>query len=284
MQEDISNKTGENIYRRAKLSLDEVTFNGNTGIFYEREKDAEKDEKTGKYPKKAISETGGTINVVFLKIRRVLSSFSKKGSLRTSEHNHKGEMAVLYGPSGLKEPGIASELREKYPQLKTQQIVYCYRPGFNKIVRIVIKGSSLGSEYKHLAEVLKFYDYLQSFSSNEHSHEFVTQLTPVKEEGPQGDYYAISFVKGQKLGEEELKKVELMINEIHEKTSEIDSRFQGNIKKPKEVKNELPTIDANEIPVIEDDDKEDEDDGEMPESVKFPDDKQDNINVKDIPF
>jgi hypothetical protein len=287
MQEDFSAKTGEGIYRRAALSLDKVTFNGNEGFFSEQEKDAKRDEQTGKYPKKTITQAGEPLEVVFLKIRRVLSAYSKKATMRTNEHNHKADLVTLYKPDGKKEYGLATEIRDNNPTLKTQQIVYCWIPKEDKVVRVTIKGSSLGSDFKHKEKVLKFYDYLQSFGTNEHSHEFVTKITPVKEEGPQGDYFSISFVKGAKLDEEELVKVKDMINDLHERILAIDARMDVGSKVSKKSSSNLPTVDINDIPVIDDTkgtsdegDEEDEDDEEG--GAKFP--KSEEIDVKDIPF
>lgn len=250
-----TDKTGEGIYRRAALSLNEITFNGNDGDFFERDKDAKKDEKTGKFPKTQITKEGESLTVVFLKIRRVLSSFSKKASMRTSEHNHKNEMVTLY-KGGEKEYGLAKDLRVKYPQLKTQQVVYCYVPtaepnATGRVVRLIIKGSSLGSDYKHGTKVLKFYDYLQDFGSEEHSYQFETELKPIKEEGPQGDYYAMSFIKGRKLDQTEEADMLRMIDEIHNKVSAIDERAKANMGTPnvlpeetveEETEEEIPTI------------------------------------------
>jgi len=272
--QDVSSKTGEGIYRRAAMSLNEITFNGNDGIFFERDKDAKKDEKTNKYPKTQITQEGESISVVFLKIRRVLASFSKKASMRTNEHNHKNETVTLYKADG-KEFGLAKDLRDKYPQLKTQQVVYCWIPGDKnltdgRIVRLVVKGSSLGSDYKHGTEVLKFYDYLQSFANNEHSHEFITELKPVKEEGPQGDYYAISFVKGRKLDESESEFVATTIDDIHERITAIDERLKSNFGKP---------MDA----AVPADATVDEDVEDIP-TIQQGDDTGSDIDVDSIPF
>lgn len=272
MQEDISSKTGEGIYRRASLSLDKVTFNGNDGLFFEQDKDAKADEVTKKIPKNQITKQGEALDVVFLKIRRVLSAYSKKASMRTTEHNHKGETVTLYKPDG-NEVGVAKDLRETYPLLKTQQIVYCLLPKEDKVVRLVVKGSSLGSEFKHPQGVYKFYDYLQSFASNEHSHEFITKLVPVQEEGPQGIYYAISFLKGEKLDAETLAEVKAKINDIHERTVAIDQRLNSASAKGKK------EVSIDDIPIINEDDDE-----EMMGGVKFPEKDEGVINAKDIPF
>ena len=85
--------TGENNFKRA-VRYGEVTFNGSKGEFFYRSRDAEKDEN-GKYPKEPL---GKGISVVFLKVRRVLYAKYKPNAptLRTSEHNVKGDIVTLF--------------------------------------------------------------------------------------------------------------------------------------------------------------------------------------------
>ena len=276
MNEDISMKTGEGLYRRASFSLDRITFNGNEGYFLEQEKDAQRSEATGKFPKKQITKAGEPLEVVFLKIRRTLSSYSKKEKMGTNEHNHKGDFVTLYHPAG-NEMGYASDLREKYPQLRTQQVVYCYLPKENRTVRLNIKGASLGSDFKHPKGVHKFYDYFQCFKANEHSHEYITLLKPVAEEGPQGTYYAISFERGAKLDEEQLSTVRKLIEEVHDKITEVDARFQANVPQKKEPGKK---VNMDEIPIIEE--------GQQFPKVDWGEDEEEaetkEIDPKDIPF
>lgn len=277
MQND---KTGEGIYRKAaSYSVAQVSINGNKGVFYYRDKNAEKDEKTGKYPKipltsSAVIEEGKApeaLEVVFLKIRRVISVFKKGGEgFSTNEHNNKNEMVMLFGKG---EIGIASELREKYPELRTQQIVYCYLPLKKEIVRVVIKGSSLGSE-ETAKGVLKFYDYLGSFGKDEHSHEFITRLQPIAEEGPESTYYAISFERGRALNEEEKVKVNAMIDEVYDATTAIDESFKEKINA--RLKNPAAESEVSEANRAVNDAK-----YEDLETIEYP---EEDINPEDIPF
>lgn len=280
MQEDLSEKTGENIYQKKSMPLDEITFNGEYGIFLEKSKDAKRDKETGEYPKIKITEPGEPLEVVYLKIRRAMFYYDEtlEKFWNTNEHNHRNETVLLYQPNGVREVGVAKDLKEQYDFLSVQQILYCYLPKFNKVVRLIIKGSSLGSRFEHKEEVLKFYDYLQSFSNNEHSYQFITKLQPVEEINKmKKKYFAISFVRGNELDEEMQSEVLTMINEVHDTVTAIDA--QVDMKKgtadPVDKPVELPTIDANEIPVI--------DDTKMPKDFKFRDEKEE-IRVEDIPF
>ena len=259
------NKTGEDQYRRTKFNVDEITFNGNKGIFYKRDAEAKKDEKTGKYPKTAITKEGEPLEVVFLKIRRVLNYYNPKGGMRTNEHNSKADKVVLYTPNG-KEYGTAAEIRTKYPQLRTQQAVYCYLPATQEVARVVIKGSSLGSEYKHPEGVRKFYDYFDAFKSDESTKEFLTILKPVTEPGPQGDYHAITFVKGDKLTPEVQEVVNAHVDAVDGKIKAVDAKLQAGFGK-----------DTPSAPVETEDE-----DGEEKES--YPTAETEDINPDDIPF
>lgn len=252
------NKTGEDIYRRSNVSFDRVNFNAAEGTFFLQDKDAKKDETTNKYPKLKLTENGQSLDAVFLRIRRILFYFAKKNGqyagMSTSEHNHKNEMVALYKPDG-KEYGIAADLRDKYTNLHTQQVVYAYLPNEDRTVRLIIKGASLGSGFKHPKDVLKFYDYLQSFEKNQSSTEFITHLVPIEEEGPQGTYYALRFVKGDKLEEtsEVYRKTRKLIDEISENIFEIDKRLQSGFdrnieqKEQVEIKSNYPEYPTDDI-------------------------------------
>lgn len=61
----------------------------------------------------------------------------------TNEHNHKGERLILWTPHGT-EYGTSDALRQRYPNLRTHQIMYALYNG--DLVRFTVKGSSLGSK------------------------------------------------------------------------------------------------------------------------------------------
>jgi hypothetical protein len=265
MDED---KTGEGAFRRPNYTVSQVTFNGDEGRFYYRAKDAVKGED-GKFPKTAITEKGQPLSVVYLKIRRVLSHFKKGGDgYTTNEHTSKKDRVILYGKN---EVGIAEELREKYPELRTQQIVYCYLPLKKEIVRLTLKGSSLGSD-ETAKGILKFYDYFRVFNDDEHSYEFATRLTPVAEQGPKGTYYAIGFTKGDKLNETNLETVKGMIDEVHDRTKAVDTYLQAKMEEARPTLY-APAQQTKVLPQVGPDDGLD--------TIEYPDD---DINPNDIPF
>lgn len=219
--EKLAEMSGEKGYKKApEYRLNEVRINGNTGQFYVKMITEEKGED-GKYKKVPLTSPDG-LNVIFLKHRRVLAQFRKnEPSLQTNEHNHKDDYVMLFGAN---EKGRASDLRQKYQGLRTQQIVYAFVPTLNQIVKLVVKGSSLGSEAKQ-KDVLGYYEYLGTFGKDEHSWQYMTVLKPVKESSTMADYYAIEFIRGEVLSDDRIEKVATMIEEVHNHIKDLDAYY-----------------------------------------------------------
>jgi len=151
------------------------------------------------------------------------------------------------------EKGVASELREKYPLLRTQQVVYALLNG--EIVRLFVKGASLGSDSK-AKDVTDFYSYISSFTGNEHFFLNKTILNAVEEQGDLGSYYVVDFKKGEKITEEEQNEVEKAMVQVADYCRESDEYYQKffeNNTLPKDEKEEHP-MDVIEYP--ENDDEE----------------------------
>jgi len=214
---DYAEASGESTYRAPRaLELNEVSINGDADA---REVEGKLVRKGGYFRKRVLVgkkkdekpeevNLGAPIKVVFLKIRRRLIERTSKGEIvcSTSEHNSKTDAVTLY-VSATKEQkrGIAEDLRKQYPGLRTVQVVYALLldgKGEPELVRLTVKGASLGSEAK--AEgVPTFYEYISSFPDGEHMWEYVTELHPVIEEGAK-TYFAIDFKRGKKLDERTL--------------------------------------------------------------------------------
>jgi len=200
-KEELVEMSGEKAYRKPKsLQLNTITFNGKEGKFVFTDILSGRG-ADNKYTKKDL---GTQVELVFLKIRRILSKYKKAPaiSLQTNEHSTTKDVVMLYGAN---EKGVAGEIREKYPELRTQQIVYAYVPLLKQMVRLSVKGASLGSENKS-KDVKGFYDYLTSFANDEHSFEFMTVLKPIQESGELGAYFAINFIKGGLITDEVIQK------------------------------------------------------------------------------
>ncbi len=212
-------------------------------------------------------ELGKEINVVFLKIRRKLVERGEKGKIvrSTSEHNSPKESVVLYEGEN-KEPGVASDLRVKYPKLRTVQIVYallCLGEGEPELVKLTIKGASLGSEVK-AKDVPDFYEYISSFSGEEHFYQYKTVLTPVLEQGAKA-YFAINFKRGDKLGDKSYAFAMDRMKQVHENCTALDTQRAMRIV--------AGATDPDIVP---------EPDADAP--ADKPDYPVDDINPDDIPF
>ena len=237
-----------------KLSLNEVRLNGQTGKFVYKDVLGGRTEKDGDKEKYKETEIGDEVKLVFLKIRRKLVGFRKgETNLVSVEHSTKNSQITLYGDETI--TASNEVLRGKYPCLKTQQIIYALYNG--ELVRLIVKGSALGSENKD-KNVYDFYSYIQSFKEgerNDHFYGYETVLYSVDEKSDLGSYKAMSFKQGDKL--ENLDDVELKMIQSFQFCEELDKVFDS--KGIKEVKESVPTIDYEE-----------EDDGSVPdEEIPF---------------
>lgn len=247
--------SGENQYRKPSLlKLKSLKLNGDEGVFYLTHLDEAKGED-GRYRKEKIE---GTPEVVFLKIRRRLIEASSTGVVKqTTEHNHPDDVVKLFGENNLTDSGTARELREKYETLRTEQIVYCRYKG--QIVRLSVKGASLGSE-KKAKTTTDFYAYLKSFQGDDHWYETRTRLSVIKE-GEARTYYCIDFQRGEALDEEQKAKVIENMTTVYENCKAFDDYYRKAPVVTQET--ELPTIAADDS------------------GTSYPDDE---INPDDIPF
>jgi hypothetical protein len=114
--------------------------------------------------------------------------------------------------------------------LRTVQIVYALlltTANEPELVRITVKGASLGSEAK--AEgVPTFYQYISSFPREAHMWEYITELSAVVEEGAK-TYFAIDFKQLTKLTPEELTLAEAKLREVAQNCRDVDEARAAKI-------------------------------------------------------
>lgn len=255
--EEIAQMTGEAQYRKPQLlKINSLKLNGETGKFVLTHLTEPKGED-GRYVKEEID---GSVELVFLKIRRRLIEASRDGIVRsTSEHNTPNDVVVLFNQKdNTTEKAPAREIRDKYEVLRTEQIVYARFRG--QVVRLSVKGASLGSADKS-KEKMDFYKYLTSFQEDAHFYEYKTRLDAI-EEGETRKYYCINFARGEKLTDEQLGKVYEDIKMVHESCSKFDKYY--DVSTVREIKQD-----------IEKESIEGKNDVEYPEE---------EINPEDIPF
>lgn len=248
--QDIASMTGAEQHKKAPegYQCNQIVFNGKDGKFYYQDllnkKDGEKPDK---------KEIGVEVPLVFLKIRRKMSYFSSANDkfVQTNEHNFKDDTVFLFGPNVR---GKASDLREKYPLLRVQQVVYCLYG--EEVVKLIVKGASLGSQAEN--QGTKFYEYLQSFGKDEHVHEHITNVFANTEKGKLGEYGVMNFQRGDKLNEEQQKVANEYIVKLHEIITAQDTYYKAQ----------------DEQEIIKEE-------SNMPETAEYPDEE---INSDDIPF
>jgi len=214
LAKELAEAAGESHYRRvAPLELNEVSLNGDGGA---EEIDGKLVRKGGYFRKRLYAghrnrnekpeevNLGAPIKIIFLRKRRKLverGGTDGKILRATNEHNHKKEAVTLFhSATNLSENGVADDLRATFTGLRTVEMIYALlitEGADPELVRIPVKGSSLGSEVK-ADTTTDLYSYLSSFSPDEHMWEYYTVLSPVLEKGKQ-QYFAIDFKRGDRV-------------------------------------------------------------------------------------
>lgn len=252
--------------RAPRMELNELAINGKKGKFYLR---LVKNGLVQVGDKKVFEkqELGEEVSVVFLRIRRQLRAYRKNEKPLTSiEHNTKFDRLILYGADKI-EIGSNDELREKYQGLRTQQVVYCllFRgEGEPELVRLRVRGSALGSQNK-AKEVHDFYSYISSFKDDGqdlHFYDYYTILKGVEEMSDMGEYYAMTFVRGEAIGETEKELVYDSTKQVYDFVQAYDTHYKA--KTAQEIKEEAKAVQAEDI-----------------ETIEYPEDED---KVGDIPF
>jgi hypothetical protein len=233
---DLSELSGEGAYRTPRtLDLNEVSLNGDADA---HEVNGKLERKGGYFRKRILAgrtnrdekpeevNLGTSVRVVFLKIRRKLVERGQKGEIirSTTEHNSKKDAVTLYDSrTNQSVRGVAEDLRNLHQGLRTVQTVYAlllseaHEP---ELVRLTVKGASLGSEAK-AKEVMDFYTYIGSLPRGEHIWEYETRLSPIVEQGAKS-YFAIDFQRGEKLDPETLATAESVLREVALNCREVD--------------------------------------------------------------
>ena len=222
--EELKKATGQENYQKgARLVLNEVLLNGDKGFWRKRIWLGRTKENENEKP--AEIELGTSTRVIFLKIRRKLVARGKKGEITqsTNEHNTVHDTVSVY--EGGKEvfKGSAKDARLQYSDLRTVQVIYALllHEAKPELVRLTLKGSSLGSENKPEG-VIDFYQYLSSFDK-ESITDYETNLGVVQEHGMK-DYYSATYERGEKVDEATTALVMQNLEAVLEYTKKSDTR------------------------------------------------------------
>jgi hypothetical protein len=284
LEKELTDAAGETHYRRTPpLVLNEVSLNGSGSLKQTAEG---KMEPAGGYFRKRLyaghrnrnekpeeENLGNSIKIVFLRKRRKLvERGGTDGSIvrATNEHNHPKEAVTLYeSASKQSEVGIAADLRTKYSGLRTVEIIYALlmvEGEEPELVRIPVKGSSLGSDAK-AETTTDLYKYMASFAGKEHMWQYHTMLVPVFETGKMS-YFAIDFKRGEKIDDETIANVVApMLRKVRENLDEVDRSQQEKIAAGASVAADAPEVEREEGPSSLD---------------EYP--KEEDIDITSIPF
>lgn len=263
-KKDIAKYSDVSASKAPKLELPEVRLDGRAGEFvFVETKDKD-------YNKTTIGSLPIKVNI--LKIRKRLVDFNS--GYTTTEHVSSRDEIVLFKPKDPNdrkrgvdvERGISSDIRTKYKNLKTEQIVYSIYDG--KLVRLIVKGGSLGTPNDPNGS--GFYDYLSSFDEDRHAWEYETVITPVKKKNGAVSYTAMTFAKGAELDASQLDLTGDNMKLLYEFFQKVDA-YEAQMRK----KN-LKEVDSNqEIDVPSSDD--------VP-TIQVDGEPNGDIDPKDLPF
>ena len=232
-KEELAQMSGEANLRGGgvpNVKCDDISIQSKSGAFVRTF--LTRDKENNQYPQEPI---GDSIDIVFLKIRRKLVEYDTVSGMtirNTSEHNHKGDVVTMFEGS-VKQRETAEVLKGRFPSLKTVQVIYALlvsKSGKTELVRLNVRGSSLGSFDEEGEGPMKFYRYLSSFQNDEHVWEYKTNLVAVSEvfndpvEGEK-QYYSIGFNRGAKLADKQLETVAAKMRDVFQQIEAYDAQF-----------------------------------------------------------
>lgn len=182
LRDRLADKSGDNSSPKfPKYVVPIITFNGNTGEFRVREVEGDKYSKEEKPIDKPVE-------LVILKKRSALATkLGSEKELFSSEFSSPLERIALFNNTGrvsFEMSGTAAEIRAKYPDIKTKQVLYCLYEG--AVHKLEVKGASFSS----------FLEWQNSMRERDlHSFEVLTVVNSVKEkhETSKKVYYAMTF-------------------------------------------------------------------------------------------
>ena len=109
--------------------------------------------------------------------------------------------------------GTPGEIKVKFPEIKMIQILYFLLDEPHELVRLKVKGMSLG----------KLFDYWKEFNATEHLFQFKTIRGEEKGKNQFGKFIMSTFKKGEKV--KDLSEVKENIELIAKKIEEIETHF-----------------------------------------------------------
>jgi hypothetical protein len=209
-----------------KYTLPSVKMNGKTGSFY-RTVIEDGELKKGEDGKAVLDDMGKEVKGVILKVRKTYFADEAEGQMYSNEIGsgknekvsifHKSENTKGGYTTACVFTGLASQVKERFPELSMIQIIYFLLSDTNEIVRLKVKGMSLG----------QLFSYWKEFEADDHTFEYETILGAKADKNKFGSFFVNTFKKGNKV--ENLKDVEIAMKEVYENVNKIEEFYKESL-------------------------------------------------------
>ena len=274
---EMDSKSHENDVKPAPtFKLASLKLNGKEGNFFKTI--IENGEmKLNEDNRAMLEDMGAKIKGVILRARVQFAANETDMEIYTSEGDKGGKFNVFVKTEKEKGgfmtqyafTGNADQIKARYPELKYIQILYFLLEDTNEIVRLKVKGMSLGN----------LFDYFKEFSRNEHIWQYVSEFGFAHSKNKFGKFFVSTIKRGKKV--EDFSEVQTAIREVNDKLQDIEDYYQEKDEQ-RMMNGEVP---IEEAPAQQNDAQTGEeapkgvDDGELPKAPAT-----DEIDVKGIPF
>ncbi len=206
-----------------KYTLPSVKLNGREGKFY-RTVIEDGELKTGDDGKAYLEDMGKTLSGVILKVRKTYFEDGVDSQLFSNEtSSRKNEPITIFQKTENQKGGYSTapvftgtpaEAKERFPELSMVQIIYFLLKDTGEIVRLKVKGMSLGQLFK----------YWKEFNQTEHVFEYYTILGQKADKNKFGSFFVNTFKKGERV--KDLEQVQSAMQEVSDNVEEIDKYFR----------------------------------------------------------
>jgi hypothetical protein len=203
-----------------KFPLPSMRINGKTGGFFCTVLDKDGSLKINESDGKSLLQKVENPSGVILRVRKAYQHIGGDYQLFSTEgaNTPKAKFTIFEKREGAKGDviqaifsGTPTEIKAKFPEIKMVQIVYFLLKDSGELVRLKIKGMSLGNVF----------DYFKEFENNEHSFEYYTILGEKKGKNKFGSFITATFTRGEKVEDFTLVKENMKL--IADKISEIET-------------------------------------------------------------
>ena len=261
----------DDIKQAPKYTLPSVKLNGKEGIFYRTviEKGQLKLADDGRA---LLEDLGDEISGTVLKVRKTYFQDDPDSQLYTNEvsSSKNAQVSVFCKTENAKGgfnttfvfQGNSGEVKQRFPEISMIQVIYFLLEDTNEIVRLKVKGMSLG----------QLFNYWKEFDPDEHLFEFITLLGSKKDKNKYGTFFVNTFKKGKRIPH--LEVVETAMKEVHTNLMAIEEFYRGRQEEP-----------LGEIPIVEEVIDSEEALKESKQKILTEkEDDEDEIDPKKIPF